>query len=135
MAFFATPTRAWEFALGGLVALAPGARRGSDTRGRTAAAWTGIALVVAADAFITRHDAFPGWIAAVPTVGAACVIAARAPRTRTAPTFVLGTRPVQWIGDNSYSIYLWHWPLIIALPWLVHGQLKTPLRFGVIPAT
>ena len=35
-----------------------------------------------------------------------------------------GWAPVQWIGDHSYSIYLWHWPPLIALPWIVHGDAR-----------
>lgn len=122
LAFFVTPTRAWEFAVGGLVALAPPVALGS--RGpavRAAAGWAGLAVIAFSVVFITGATPFPGWIAAVPVAGAALVLAGGTQPVRwsTAP---LATLPgVQWLGNYSYSVYLWHWPLIVAAPWVLHG--------------
>ena len=72
---------------------------------------------------ISRNDAFPGAMALLPVTGAAMVIAAELPAAcRWSPAPVFSLRPVQWLGDNSYSIYLWHWPLIVAAPWLTHRE-------------
>ena len=61
---------------------------------------------------------FPGWQALLPVLGTALVIgglpAARPVRRR--PGRLLALRPVQWLGDVSYSVYLWHWPLIVLVP-------------------
>ncbi|MFL6136509.1 MAG: acyltransferase family protein [Frankiaceae bacterium] len=127
MAFFATPTRAWEFAVGGLVAvLVPRAGGARAAPMRALAAWAGIGLVLWSYAGIGSGDPFPGWIAAVPVAGAATLIAAQA------PIRLLALPPVQWIGDNSYSIYLWHWPLIIAAPWVTHGRTSWPDKLAIL---
>ncbi|RLQ85000.1 acyltransferase family protein [Notoacmeibacter ruber] len=108
-AYFVTHTRAFELALGGLLALAPkpafnrGARIGLSVAGITA-------IVVAAFAYTTA-TAFPGAAALVPTLGAAALIAAG--DVRAGPYRGLNYWPLRRLGDISYSVYLWHWPLII----------------------
>ncbi len=123
-AFFATPARAWEFGAGALLAIAgtsidrvfAGAR--GDTL-RSAASWAGL-IIIAVSAFALNADsAFPGFIAAVPVIGTLLVIAAGTPRARWSPMVVGRLAPVQVVGDLSYSIYLWHWPLIIVYPHIV----------------
>jgi peptidoglycan/LPS O-acetylase OafA/YrhL len=122
MAFFATPTRAWEFAAGGLLAVFPGFLSGARlARIRALASWAGIALILFSVFFITGSQPFPGSIALVPVLGAVLVIAGGTSTLRWSPSRAAGLRPVQWLGDYSYSIYLWHWPLIIVAPWVLHG--------------
>lgn len=120
MAFFATPTRAWEFAAGGLLALAPGIELGRrDAALRAVASWVGVALVVYSIFFITGNAQFPGWIATIPVMGAVLMLFGGTSSARWSPRPVQSLQPVQWLGDYSYSIYLWHWPLIIVAPWVL----------------
>ncbi|HET6818552.1 MAG TPA: acyltransferase family protein [Mycobacteriales bacterium] len=135
MAFFATPTRAWEFGVGGLVGVvlrAPGAGSG---RWRAAASWIGVVGVATAMFGISRADAFPGAIAAWPVIATAVVIAAQSSEMSWSPSRMLRLRPVQWLGDNSYSVYLWHWPLIIAAPWVTHAPMTWADRLAVLFAS
>jgi len=116
-AYFVTQTRVWELGVGGLAALVAKADllRVLRPAARTVLALLGLAVVLAV---ALRYDAstpFPGWEAAVPVVATALVILADAP-LGSIPVWVLGLRPVQWLGDASYSVYLWHWPLIVLLP-------------------
>lgn len=108
-AYFATPTRLWELALGGLVAVLPAlAVRG--------AGWIAAgALVVGVASFVALDTSmpFPGTIAWWPTLATAVVLWAGGAQTDGAVHRALGGRAVQWIGALSYSIYLWHWPLIV----------------------
>lgn len=130
MAFFATPTRCWEFALGGIVALWPRVSMPPlFARIRPVAGWAGLSIIIAACFVITERTAFPGWAALLPTAGAALVIAAG---VRARP---VKCAPVQWIGNHSYSIYLWHWPPIVALPWVVHASLNNLTRLGILGGT
>jgi peptidoglycan/LPS O-acetylase OafA/YrhL len=136
-AFFATPTRAWEFALGGLAGalITSTATPRTDTI-RRLTSFAGLLLVLVAMVRITADDPFPGVIALVPAAGATLVVAAEVP-THSAGFLarLAGSRPVQWVGDASYSIYLWHWPLVVAAPWVLHRQLSTSDRLAVLAAS
>ncbi len=123
-AYFVTPARAWEFAAGGLLALVPQSPRLHPAL-RPALSWAGILLIAGAAAVYSVETPFPGSAALVPVVGALAVMWAGAPRSRWAPTPVLGLPPIQFLGDISYSVYLWHWPLLVF----------APLLLGVDPGT
>jgi peptidoglycan/LPS O-acetylase OafA/YrhL len=138
LAFFATPTRAWEFGAGGLVAvLLPRIRRLLDGPGRAAlTSWLGIAAVLASYAVLGAHSQFPGAVALLPVAGAVLFLAAElADGNRWSPARASGGAVVQWLGDNSYSIYLWHWPLLLAAPWVVHHDTGTLDKLTVLTAT
>jgi peptidoglycan/LPS O-acetylase OafA/YrhL len=122
-AYFVTPTRAWEFAAGGLVAaLAGTVGPRLPAAARAGFAWAGLAAIVAAGLVLTSATPFPGSAALLPVLGTAAVIAARADGTGSpAPFWRLPG--VQWVGGASYSIYLWHWPLIVLVPYVSGGQL------------
>ncbi len=135
-AFFSLPTRAWELALGGLLAL-PGATRWVPARIVAPAGWIGLALIVAAGVAFDTSVAFPGVAALVPTIGAALVIAAGLPAgpmraSRYAAGRVLGLSPIRFLGLISYSLYLWHWPILL-LPEAAAGEpLRWPVRLALV---
>jgi peptidoglycan/LPS O-acetylase OafA/YrhL len=116
-AYFVTPTRAWEFGAGGLLAMVPAATRWPAARALLS--WAGIAAILVAGFAFTDATPFPGVAAMVPVLGTLAVIQAGAPAGRWAPTPILRLRPLQFIGDISYSIYLWHWPLLIFAPFVI----------------
>lgn len=108
-AYFYSHTRVWELALGGLVALIPISlpRLFASVLGPV-----GIVAILLSAAFFGPDTRFPGFAALLPALGAACVIAAGAHYTGPAQR-LLSNRPAQFLGDHSYSIYLWHWPIIV----------------------
>jgi peptidoglycan/LPS O-acetylase OafA/YrhL len=118
-AYFHTGARVWEFAAGGLLALAlPAAalalRRIPAVVG-VAAGWLGLAMIVTCGILIPVSTSFPGWVALWPITGGLLVIAAGdAPGagSRWSTTRLLGSRPFVFLGGVSYAIYLWHWPLL-----------------------
>jgi peptidoglycan/LPS O-acetylase OafA/YrhL len=120
-AFFVTPTRAWEFGAGGLLAVvaASGRFNASSTAGGAALSWVGLAAILVAAFAYSAATPFPGCAALLPVLGAIAVIHAGAPRAAWAPTPVLRLAPIQFLGDVSYSIYLWHWPLLVFAPFAV----------------
>jgi peptidoglycan/LPS O-acetylase OafA/YrhL len=121
VAYYATPTRAWEFGAGGLLALAFRDRVAGPIAGG-ALSWLGLAAIAVAGFGFTERLAFPGWAALLPVAGTLAVIGAGLPTCRWAPSGVLRLAPVQFLGDISYSVYLWHWPLLIFAPYaLGHG--------------
>jgi peptidoglycan/LPS O-acetylase OafA/YrhL len=124
-AFFATPTRCWEFTVGGLIAVVRVRLPARLVNGmRSPTTWAGLGLVVVSAFTISARDAYPGTAALAPVTGAAFVIAGQAAPGRWSAARLLAARPLQWLGDTSYSMYLWHWPLIIAAPWLVHAPVR-----------
>ena len=122
-AYFVTTTRAWEFAAGGLLALAGTARR------RRAVSWLGIGGIAIAAALYSPTTAFPGIAAALPVAGALAVIWAGAPGR------VLRFAPLLFLGDISYSVYLWHWPLRTLAPYATSGRVDTTTTLTVLMLT
>jgi peptidoglycan/LPS O-acetylase OafA/YrhL len=129
-AYFVTPTRAWEFGAGGLLALL-GARPALPDRPRAALSWAGLAAVAYAAVAYSTDTAFPGWAALVPVAGALAVIYAGMPSAAWSPSRLLRVRPAQFLGDISYSVYLWHWPLLVFAPFAFTNPSLTATRIAV----
>jgi len=124
-AYFITPTRAWEFGVGALVVLLMRTWVPALALARLMR-WLGIAGLLAAAWFFSAATAFPGYAAALPVFATAAVIVA-GDTGRTDPSdLVFRLGPVRWIGDVSYSMYLWHWPLLVFAPYLLGHILNTP---------
>ncbi len=111
-AFFGILPRFWELALGGLVGIA--------LQRRSLPGWSGpwlrlggLALILIATHFYRPDMGFPGMAALVPALGTVAVLAA--PTRRDPLLWLLNSRVMQWIGTRSYSLYLWHWPLIVTV--------------------
>ncbi len=112
-AFFVSTTRMWELAIGAGVALLGTSVDRLPRRLAVLGGWLGLAAIAASALFVTAGTAWPGYAAAVPTLGAAAVIAAGTAAGPRGPVALLGTRPFRWVGDLSYSLYLWHWPMLV----------------------
>ncbi|HET9998884.1 MAG TPA: acyltransferase family protein [Nocardioides sp.] len=132
-AFFATQSRAWEFALGGLVALLPAVSWRPLVGWVTG--WVGVGLVVIACMLLDHDTTFPGWATLVPTVGTALVLTAGALALSGSTSRVLGWPAFGWLGDHSYAIYLWHWPLIVTAPWILEGAVGNAAKLCILAAT
>jgi peptidoglycan/LPS O-acetylase OafA/YrhL len=115
-AFFLLPPRAWELLAGALIYFAA-PLSGLQAR---AAQIGGLALI-ACSIVLTSGEGWPGASAAVPVCGTALVILAARTNSR-----LTGNKVFQWIGLASYSIYLWHWPIVV---WLRRGGLETDWRW------
>lgn len=136
LAFFATPTRAWEFAAGGLLTMLPPLFRGRiGEHLRAGLSWLGLAVIVGCCLLLTGNEPFPGSIALLPVAGAALVLVAGASTARWSPMALASIRPVQWVGNYSYSIYLWHWPLIIAAPYALHRATDWRVKLVILALT
>ncbi|HET6619465.1 MAG TPA: acyltransferase family protein [Dongiaceae bacterium] len=111
-AYFSTFTRLWEFALGGiLAAVLPRLSLSYGTR--LFLGWIGFVAILSCGAVLQVATLFPGYAALWPTFGACCVIAAGRTGSKVGADAILASRPLAYIGDISYSLYLWHWPLLI----------------------
>ena len=126
VAFYLLPSRAWELALGALLSFSPVTRilvRLPRTLA-SVASLAGIGLLAIAVTTYSKTTPFPGIAALLPCTGAALVIAAGEGGSSVGGRF-LSLRPLVWIGTISYSLYLWHWPI------LVFGQILLLRKLGV----
>jgi peptidoglycan/LPS O-acetylase OafA/YrhL len=114
-AFFGSPTRAWEFAAGGLVAFWFSKGRLLHERIALLSGWAGLGLILLSAVLYTRRTPFPATAALAPVLGASLLIAAAHADKLRGANALLAVPPMQFIGGISYSLYLWHWPLFVFL--------------------
>jgi peptidoglycan/LPS O-acetylase OafA/YrhL len=110
-AFYLAPSRAWELLLGGIVSLDSFPRL-RNVLAREAAGIAGMAMILASSLAYRNTTIFPGLAALAPCGGTALVIAAG----RDGPHLtgrLLSLKPITFVGLISYSLYLWHWPIIV----------------------
>lgn len=134
-AYFVTPTRIWEFTLGAIAALVLGSRQFNGRLGNLLG-WLGFLLIAGAAVFYTDATPFPGWTALVPTLGTVLVLVCGGREPVTGVHWWLSLRPATAIGDWSYAIYLWHWPVVIFSPYISEAArfwyVKVLLILGII---
>jgi peptidoglycan/LPS O-acetylase OafA/YrhL len=126
-AYFSPFTRAWELAAGALVAVLLPALSRVPAMTLRAASWIGLAGIVISIFVYGASTPFPGVAALLPVGGAALVIVGGSRFDPLGATAVLGLRPVRYVGRVSYSLYLWHWPVLV----LLAGDLGHPLSTAV----
>ncbi|MFB9904162.1 acyltransferase family protein [Allokutzneria oryzae] len=112
VAYFHSLTRVWEFALGGLLALVVDAVV-LPRRARVVLGWVGILGLVACGLVLSVGSVFPGYVALWPTLCGAAVIAAGTTGSRYGADRWLVTPALRYVGDLSYALYLWHWPVLV----------------------
>lgn len=145
--FYAPVTRAWEFGAGCLLALAPRAGIVRSRRVAMVLASAGLLLLAWAMFKVEGTATFPGWQALIPVSGALALLAAGS--AAPAISAALRSRPMVFMGDLSYSWYLWHWMAIVLGPlvttsapnivwalgsllpaWVSFRYLEEPVRSG-----
>jgi len=131
-AFYLLPTRAWELLFGTLIAFLPTAsvlvRRRSL---REFIALAGLALILIPVFYYTTQTPFPGLAALPVCLGTALLIWANG-LGQTMVGKALSTRPVVFLGLISYSLYLWHWPLLAFSKYAAIAPLSGGYRAGML---
>ena len=114
-AFFATPFRAWEFAVGGLIFLLARQPAPSNPALLPLLAWGGLTSLALGLLFVDESVPFPGYAALLPTLGTASWMLLGEWYGRSVWARLLSTKWLVGVGLVSYSLYLWHWPLLSIL--------------------
>lgn len=150
-AFFLPVTRVWELVVGGLLAYISLYRPTVFSRQQNVQSVFGFLLLIFGFLFIQEGYDFPGWWALLPTLGTFFIISA-GPNAWLNQK-ILSNKMMIWVGNISYPMYLWHWPLLsfayiignghishtqliaiilltIVLSWLTYLFIEKPIRFG-----
>lgn len=110
-AFFMLPSRAWEMAAGGLLAAASRHFVRLAERWRALVGWCGLVGLVAVVVGFDETLAFPGWWALLPVVATSMLLFSG--DVSSGPASLLRRPALGWLGARSYSLYLWHWPVLV----------------------
>jgi peptidoglycan/LPS O-acetylase OafA/YrhL len=123
VAFFSLPTRAWQLAAGGLIALTATQWHRLPPLAAAITGWTGLAVILLSCNRLGATTPYPGTAALLPVLGTALVIGAGCAAPTGGCGRILKTAPMRAIGRVSYSWYLWHWPVLLLAPPLLGHQL------------
>ncbi|GAB3196750.1 SGNH hydrolase domain-containing protein [Nocardioides hungaricus] len=133
-AYFSTFTRTWEFGAGALFAVvAPRLARPLTPLARNLVVLGGLGLIAVALFTVSSSDPYPGWRALAPVLGTCAVLLGGTDGPATFMQRVLGVTPLRVIGDASYSLYLWHWPVLVIAQQRVGRDLR-PAELAVVLA-
>jgi len=114
-AYYSLPTRAWQLAAGGLLALAVPWLSRTPRPIAALVGWLGVGLLGVGLVVIGPTTEYPGIASLLPTLGAASIIASGG-LAGSPGRVVLALTPLRWLGRISYSLYLWHWPILVLGP-------------------
>lgn len=133
--YYMLPSRAGELLLGAVVALLEkrGAYQRLPASFMAPIALAGMVLLATSLILLSEAQPFPGWMAAPPTVGVACLLFTGCGRG-TWISRGLSARPLVWVGAISYSAYLWHWPLL-AFYRYGYGPVSVPAAIVIFALT
>lgn len=107
LSFYLIPTRAWEMMAGGIAYLY---KFNLSKKQSKYTEWVGLILIVLSYAFLSDKNTWPGMLAMIPVLGALMIIVAN-----NNNSIITGNYVFQKIGNASYSIYLWYWPIVVLL--------------------
>jgi peptidoglycan/LPS O-acetylase OafA/YrhL len=134
LAYYSSFTRAWELAMGALVAVAAPLVARIPKMAAAPLSWIGVAGIFIAACTFSSGTAFPGYAVALPVLSTALVIASGSRLLSSGAELLLGSAPFLWLGALSYSLYLWHWPIWAIASQDLNNQVSIPVRIYLLIA-
>lgn len=131
-AFFSPFTRAWELAIGALLMIGATTVARTPMAARVALSWVGLAGAVASGLLFSASTPFPGSAALLPVLATAAIIAGGTGKSRGGAGRLLALPPLQAVGNWSFSVYLWHWPILIIAAGYAGHDLRLRHRLGLV---
>jgi peptidoglycan/LPS O-acetylase OafA/YrhL len=131
-AYFSLPTRAWDLAAGGLLALTADHWRRLPARPAVITGWAGLAMILVACTALTPATPYPGTAALLPMLGTVLVLGAGCATPTQGCGRILAWSPMRETGRLSYSWYLWHWPVLVLAPVLLGHSLGLAGRLAAV---
>ena len=122
--YYLPHARFWEISAGALLALAGSHVYKIPSMFRAVVGWIGLVAVISTAVWFTEKTIFPGYAALLPVVATVFILIAGS--AKFGPVSLLSLWPLQSLGARSYSLYLWHWPLLV----LVEARFGTPSAWG-----
>ncbi len=136
--FYLLPTRSWELLCGSLIALVPAAAIPKSPAFRELMSGIGLTGILLPCFLYTKETPFPGLAAVPPCLGAALFILGSTPQSETRLPRIaqlIALRPIVFIGLISYSLYLWHWPLVAFSHYWALADFSLTYRLGLLLAS
>ena len=112
ISFYLLPFRAWELGAGALLALLGSKVNRVKSVNRELFGWVGLVIIIVTGFIYDSKTLFPGYAAGMPVVATIFLIVS-GDNSKFGPSRLLELRVFQWLGSRSYSLYLWHWPILI----------------------
>lgn len=122
--FFLSPFRSWELLLGAVLNYTFISGKITNRQLQEILSWGGLAAVLYSIIFLSKTSPMHGLVAVVPTFGTACIILANS-YSITSAGRLLSLKPFNYTGKISYSLYLWHWPIIVFYMY-IFGGINSP---------
>jgi peptidoglycan/LPS O-acetylase OafA/YrhL len=135
-AYYSPFTRVWELALGAFTLVLPESVRVPQRMMHCLMSWIAFAAIIASAVLFTNNTSYPGAAVWWPVGATVLVLWAGKSRSGVGPELLLERRPAMFVGDISYSLYLWHYPvLIIPMQYAVSTSISIGSRVELIAVT
>jgi peptidoglycan/LPS O-acetylase OafA/YrhL len=131
-AYFGLQTRAWQLAIGSLLAFYVSTFAKINHKVAAILSWLGFAGLILGFVWISEKTVYPGLWSLIPTLSTALIVLSGVNETKYSFENLFNCRPVRWIGKISYSWYLVHWPLFVMFFYTVGDGLSAVHKFALI---